>query len=456
MVSEIETDGRRPADAEAVDRIYAILTGEDAEDRACEAIPGAACTDVPANYVLNVANGACTKLAEQLASPTLTLPWMLTAIGAPAALAALLAPLKQVGSLLPQLFVAGIIRARRIRKTVWVAAGMAQSLCLVAMLAALLLLPGTAAGVAVVVLFALFAIASGCGSVAFQDVTGKTIPKGRRGRMLANRAAIGGVLTLAAAGLMRGFVSDDSGVGVFALLIGVAAGLWAAAALLFGRITEVPGATEGGRNAWESARQGLAIARANAAYRRYLGARGLLLSAEVGMPIVVVLAQQAAGGGLSGLALLVFAVGLANIVSSPFWGRLSDSDSRRVMAHAGGLSALAGLAALAIVFLFDEAGLLGWLFMPVFFLLGVAESGARLGRKTYLVDGAPADERPLVVAFANTVIGVVALGFGLLGLLADLAGPAVAVGLLVAIALAGAALSWTLPKPERLVTRNEV
>ncbi|MEQ9813117.1 MAG: MFS transporter [Azospirillaceae bacterium] len=454
MVGEIEADGRRPGNAEAVDRVYAILTGEDAEDRACEAIPGAACTDVPANYLLNVANGACTKMAEQLASPTLTLPWMLTAIGAPAALAALLAPLKQVGSLLPQLFVAGMIRARRIRKTVWVAAGSVQALCLAAMLAALLLLPGMAAGIAVVALFALFAIASGCGSVAFQDVTGKTIPKGRRGRLLASRAAIGGALTLVAAVLLRLVVSGEAGVGVFALLIGVAAGLWAAAALLFARIAELPGATEGGRNAWESVRQGLAIARANAAYRRYLGARSLLLSAEIGMPIVVVLAQQAAGGGLSSLALLVFAVGLANIVSSPLWGALSDSDSRRVMAYAGGLSTLAGLAALVIVFLAEGAGLIGWLFMPVFFALGVAESGARLGRKTYLVDGAPVAERPLVVAFANTAVGLVALAFGLLGLLADLTGPASAVVLLVVLAASGAGLAWTLPKPEGLVTRN--
>jgi 2-C-methyl-D-erythritol 2,4-cyclodiphosphate synthase len=34
-------------------------------------------------YLLNVANGACTKLAEKLAGPDLVLPWLLGAIAAP-------------------------------------------------------------------------------------------------------------------------------------------------------------------------------------------------------------------------------------------------------------------------------------------------------------------------------------------------------------------------------------
>ena len=70
-----------PASAELSERLYGILTGDGPEDRACASIPEAACTDVPRNYLLNLANGACTKLAEQLASPGLTLPWMMAALG---------------------------------------------------------------------------------------------------------------------------------------------------------------------------------------------------------------------------------------------------------------------------------------------------------------------------------------------------------------------------------------
>jgi len=42
----------------------------------------------PRAYLLNVVNGACTKLAEKLAGPDLVLPWLRGAIAAPAGIAA--------------------------------------------------------------------------------------------------------------------------------------------------------------------------------------------------------------------------------------------------------------------------------------------------------------------------------------------------------------------------------
>jgi hypothetical protein len=74
----------------------------------------------PQNFVLNVLNGSAPKLVEQLASPGLVLPWLFSAIGAPTALAGLLVPVKEAGSLLPQLAVAGSIRAYQKRKWFWV------------------------------------------------------------------------------------------------------------------------------------------------------------------------------------------------------------------------------------------------------------------------------------------------------------------------------------------------
>jgi len=222
-----------------LDRAYRILSGDDSDERACEAIPDSACTDVPRNFVLNVLNGAATKLAEQLASPGLVLPWLLSAAGAPAAFATLLPPVKQAAGLLPQLAVAGSIRRLSRRKPVWVAAGLSQAALLACIPVAVWLLPPVAAGLVAVLLFAAFSAASGAGSIAFQDVMGKTIPKGRRGRLLSNRAAIGGALTLAAAaGLLAG--TPDSPPPAFAgALVLCAAALWLAGAAAFA----VPGAT---------------------------------------------------------------------------------------------------------------------------------------------------------------------------------------------------------------------
>ena len=98
------------AENERLQQAYRILSGDDSDERSCEAIPDEACTDVPRNYVLNVVNGSCTKLAEQIAGPDLVLPWLLGVIGAPAAMVGFLMPIKQTGSLAPQLLVSGFIR----------------------------------------------------------------------------------------------------------------------------------------------------------------------------------------------------------------------------------------------------------------------------------------------------------------------------------------------------------
>jgi hypothetical protein len=52
-------------------------------------------------------------------------------------------------------------------------------------------------------------------------------------------------------------------------------------------------------------------------------------------------------------------------------------------------------------------------------LLGFAEAGVLLGRKTFLIDQVDPAERTTYVAFANTAMGVVTLLFGFLGILAQ-------------------------------------
>jgi len=438
-----------PASAELSERLYGILTGDGPEDRACASIPEAACTDVPRNYLLNLANGACTKLAEQLASPGLTLPWMMAALGVPASLLAFLSPIKQVGSLLPQMAVAAQIRQLQQRKWAWVVAGVIQGFLLLAIIPAVIFLEPLAAGVAILFLFTLFSMASGAGSVAFQDVTGKTIPKGRRGRLLAHRAAFGGALTLVAALGLRFWLGESDDFQPYLWLIFTAGLLWLLASLLFSSIEEEPGAGEGGRNMLSEVRRGFGLVRKGSGFRAHLAARAALTSVEVGMPIFVLHAHGLTQGA-GALGIFIVAIGLANILSSPIWGKLSDRTARRVMIFAGLLGAAAAFLALAIGFLAAEE-ISPLLYAPAFLLLGIAEAGARLGRKTYLVDAAPSEERPLYVAFSNSLVGVVALLLGGLGVLADVAGAATALLVFAALALVAAGLSAAMPEADKMV-----
>jgi hypothetical protein len=397
---------------EASEWVYEVVVGEE-DERSCEAIPDEACREVPGNFVLNALNGASTKLAEQLASPGLVLPWMLGAVGAPASLVGLLVPVRRAGSLLPQLAVAGRIRAYARRKWFWVGAGVVQAVALVAMIPPLLLLPPLPAGLAVLAALAVFAVSSGVGSVAFKDVLAKTIPRGRRGRLLGVRATVGGLLAVGAAGALRFTMAQEESLLPYVILLASAAGLWLLGSLFFAAIQEVEGATEGGRNALEEARAGFHLLKAEPAFTRFVLARAFLLAAQLAAPFYALQAQQTAGVGAGNLALFVMAASLATVLSSPFWGRFSDASARRVMVGGGVWTAITVGLALSTELL-DAGTLALGLFILVFLSSGFAVAGVRLGRKTYLVDGAPERQRPLMVAVANTLVGVMyALAEGL-------------------------------------------
>lgn len=426
-------------------RLYRWLTDADGEERSCAAISDEACRDAPRSFTLNAANGACTKLAEQLASPGLVLAWLLDAVGAPVAMTGWLEPLRKGGSLLPQLAVSARIRSRPVRKLFWTAAGLTQAVALTAMAAAALGLEGRAAGYAVLATLAVFSLASGVGSVAFGDVLGKTIPKGKRGQLLAVRATVGGGLTLAAGVALRFGVGRDAGAGLYAGLILAAAGLWAVAAVLFAWIPEEAGATEGGRSPIAEARAGWKLIGSRPGFGRYLGARAALLGIEMAVPWYALHARRL-GLEARDLGVAIVAVGLANLVSSPVWGRLADRVSSRLVMIIAGLSgAAAAVLALGLGRMVG-AGIPALAYMPVLFVAGLAIAGVRLGRKTWLVDFADPAERPLFVAMSNTSMGILTLAFGGLGLAADRWGVQSVILIVAGLGIVGAVVSSSLPE----------
>lgn len=430
-----------------IEEAYEVLSGEDT-DRACKAIPDDACKHVPKNYVLNVLNGSCTKLAEQLAGPKVVLPWLLSAIGAPQFISGLLMPIKQAGSLIPQLVVSGQIRAFPVRKWFWVGAGISQSIFLLLMILAVLLFSPTLAGYSIVILLLLFSTASGVGSVAFKDVVGKTIDKGVRGRMLANRAAIGGVLTIGAGLVLRFIIGEQGTSDSYLYLIGTAAVLWFLGAVFFAFKEEYAGSTEGGRNAIKEAKAGFEIFSRDSNYRNYLFARILLISVEISAPFYVLHSKQVTSGTIETLGIMIIAVGLANIISSPFWGKFADTSSKNTMIYGGLIGALTAVFALLFT-LIPSSLQISYVYGIIFVLLGIAEAGVRLGRKTYLLDYLDEKDRPTYIAFANSSIGIVTLGIGaLLGLIIQYLGIHVLLYVLIGMGLVGSYLSLRLKSTE--------
>ena len=277
-----------------------------------------------------------------------TLTWMMDAIGAPVALTGLLVPVRESGSLIPQLVIAAFVRRRPVRKWVWVVGSLLQALSVLAIGLTAWILGGVVGGVAVIASLAVFSLARGLSSVAAKDVLGKTIPKTRRGRVNGFSASAAGLVTLGVGAALVATGADDGSPTTFLTLLAGAAGLWVVAAALYSRIIEWPGATEGGGNALAEAVGMLALLRDDRPFRDFVIARALLLCSALSAPYYVILARRHDAGIAGQLGFFIIAGGLASSLSAPFWGRMADWSSRTVMTVAALITSSLGCLAVAV------------------------------------------------------------------------------------------------------------
>jgi len=428
-----------------IEALYNRITGDE-DARVCKDIPAGACHHQPHNFFAYMWANLLGKVADEIASAKLVIPWSFGLLGVPAAFTGFLVPIREAGVLLPQLVVASAVRHLAIRKGVWVLGAVMSALSLFVMAWAAYSLEGNAAGGAILFMLIVFSLSRGICSVSAKDVLGKTVSKSRRGALMGWSASLSGVAVLAIGIWMSSVNLADSGLQILAILLLTGGVLWIIAAIVFFTINEQPGATEGGGNALSVAMQQLQLLTQDEAFRRFVIARGLLLSVALSPPFYVLVAQQHSQAGLLGLGALIIANGLATSVSAPFWGYMGDRSSKKVMAIAATGAGVLGLFTYVAVsrdwhWATSEFGL-----AVIFLLLNVMHGGVRLGRKVYLMDMSNGDNRAAYVAVSNTVIGVLMLVGGLIGFLSDWLGAPATLCILGFISILAALYISKLPE----------
>lgn len=437
-----------------LERAYQLLVNQE-DARVCKDIDDQACRVVPGNFFLQVVTQFFTKLGDAIANPKTILAWMLSALGAPGVFTAFLVPIRESGSLIPQLVIAAYVRLQSIRKWTFVLGCLLQAVAVFSMALVAMTLEGTPAGFALLGALIVFSLSRGLCSVASKDVLGKTVPKTRRGRVSGWSEFLAGLVTIGVGSVLLVTEGSESGdMTTYVLLLAIAGGLWLAGAATYAMIREFPGATEGGGNALTEAIKKLSLLRTDPPFRQFVIARSLLLCSSLSAPFFIMLAHQETNGALVVLGLFVIADGLASLVSAPFWGQFADKSSRRVMIIAGGGAALVGLVLVATVNLIPAMADSQWLYPAFFFMLAITHAGVRLGRKTYVVDLASGNKRTDYVAVSNTVIGVVLLLAGSVGALTTVMPVSGIIVILALMGLSGAALSYRLPEIDQVEAGN--
>jgi hypothetical protein len=424
--------------------LYDQLTGDE-DTRVCKDIPDDACRHQPRNFFAYLGANLLGKIADELSSARLVLPWLLSALGAPAVFTGFLVPIREAGVLLPQLVVAAYVRHLARRKGVWLLGALISAAAMALMAVTATTLSGVAAGWGIVGLLAAFSLARGLCSVSAKDVLGKTVSKTRRGALMGYSAGLAGAATLGIGLYLEARAGAATPQSLFLIFLAAAAMLWLVATAVFALIREAPGATEGGGNALGAALRSLGLLKSDAVFRRYVINRILLLNIALAPPFYVMIAQQHAQGA-SGLGMLIIASGLASSLSAPLLGKLGDRSSRMVIAGGAAAAAATGFATWLLAV--REAPLMNepLSYAVLFLLIAVSHSSVRLGRKVYLVDMASTDNRSAYVAVSNTVIGVVMLAGGLVGILGDLLGSSYVILFLAVGSLAAGLHALRLPE----------
>lgn len=430
-----------------LEQLYDHLNDEE-DARVCKDISDEACHYTPVNYFLILSSNVLTKLGDTLSNPKTVLAWLMSYVQAPLFLISMIVPIRESGSMLPQIIIGSYIRKKAIRKWVWVFGSLLQFLSIAAIGMVALSIEGPEAGWLMVACLIAFSLSRGLCSVASKDVLGKSIPKTRRGKLKGYTVSVSGVLVLAA-GLFLIYKSQtDPGIEFYSYLIFFAASMWIFAAIIYANIKEFPGETDGGRNGWKEALSKLDLVRTDRPFRNFIISRSLLLCSALTAPFYIILAQNNIGKESYLLGLFIIANGLASIISAPVWGRMADISSRRVMVTGATITSSLGIIMFLIITFSPLLTNMYWLYPLAFFVLGIAHSGVRLGRKTYIVDMAGGNKRTDYVAVSNTIIGFILLITGGITAIASFISTEGVILILSLFGIAGAVTSAALPEVE--------
>lgn len=390
-----------------------------------------------------VAN-ALQATGDQVINAKTVLPWLFVALGVPSGFTAMLVPIREAGSMLPQAALVPWVERTRRRRYLWVLGAAGQAAAASAMAFAAATLSGAVAGFVVLAALTLFSLSRALCSLAGKDVLGRTVPQGERGQINGLATVLSGAVAITLGLGIRLLGGESSNPAVLAVLLAVAAVLWVLALTVFAGIREphVDPDRDAAREGW--ARQSLRLFREDRTFARFVTARALLLVSALSPPFVVALAAQAGGVSLSGLGPFIIAQGVASLIGGRIFGRLADRNSRDLMTW--GAAAASALLTAFLLLLLVPAVRDSWVIYPVtYLLLALIHTGVRVARKTYVVDMAEGDQRTEYVAVSNTAMGLILLAAGALSGGLALLGREVALIFLAVLGLAGVVVSRTLP-----------
>ncbi|MTI03488.1 MFS transporter [Roseibium sp. RKSG952] len=403
------------------------------------------------NYQLIFWSGALATIGGQLVNPTLVLPFLYLALGAPTFFAGLLLPFVTGSRLIAEIFMSPFInRATRAKLAVYV-----PNILTGAVLAMVALFATDLPNVMIVLLFLTTAVVmglcQGITSLGTSQIYGISIPDAKRNRMVFAQATISGILAIIVVWITKDLLVSDQPMqrhivvmwcGVTAMF---AAGISFAGVRIFEEERLHPAPKIKKPKPMAELVTGFKTGMAYRWYRKFLFARLLFVSVELAMPFYTIHAATFHVGTKHSLSYFVIGASAGVVIGSIVWGWLSGRISVKPVMWLGCLiSALSAIIALGFTFTGYAQNV--WLYALVIMLLSLGGNGVIYGRYLYIIEKTNEKERPYLVALGDVSAGVVGMVFAaILGAVAHFHDPVTPLIVLAALNLIAMFYAFGLP-----------
>ncbi|MEI7904708.1 MAG: MFS transporter [Candidatus Firestonebacteria bacterium] len=373
------------------------------------------------NFRLGVANGAFFMLASTFISGNIVMPLFLQNFTGSKALIGLASAFLSLGWFLPQFFEGYFAEKKSTRMPIYRFAAWIRMVAFALLTFAVILLAENKTAFSVTVIMTLiffYAFSGGISGLAFMDLVAKTIPVRRRGAFFGARLFFGGVLSLGGSWVVGKVISSEELVFPFnfVLLFLLAFIMISTAILLYMRVKEPAGHGVINRSFRDYYEDTIESVKQNSTYRRLIVTRWLCGASSIAFPFYVLNGINTLGISKNAVGAFLVAQVLGGIISNMFWGRLGDKKGNKLLLQ---LYAGLSLAAPAIALMASIFAPWKELYVLVFLILGIADSGATIGFFNFLLEISPESKRSSHIGFMHTVISPVLLISMLGGLLMD-------------------------------------
>ncbi len=320
-----------------------------------------------------------------------------------------------IAGVLPQLFVASRIEHKTYKRPLLRMAITIRALCWGALALVTYLFADSSSLIAVLGLFlflSLFTFMGGVAVIPFMDIWGKTIPSNLRGRFFGYRQLFGGILAIAS-GITVKFVLNSDKISFpdnYALLFLFAFILISVSYFALGSVKEPLTEVHKERLPFgKFLKKALKIIKRDKNYTRFLVVRIFSGAIALSLPFYVLYAKDVLKIRLDMIGIFLSAQMLGAVISNIIWAHVSDFlGSKKVIQ----ISIFLGMLIQLIACFTPKR--LSFLFVVLFLLIGFFMSGRTIGKNNFLLDIAPARDRPTYVSLEGTLRLPVAL-FPLIG-----------------------------------------